>query len=217
MTFDSKKKQPGSRSGFYQFARVLVGIFTAIFYPCSLHNAAMLENLDAPYILISNHQSMMDPVLIASKLKRYEIRFVGKRELTRFKPLAWVVKNLHMIAISRHESDLSAIRAASAVLKQGEVLGIFPEGGRKQGVPLQHIESGAAILALRNKVPLLPVLIAGRPRPFHKVKMIVGPPIPYDDLLSEGFSKEVSTQLDRRIQQIYLEMYNKNKIKTKHA
>lgn len=217
MTSEPKTKKAGSRSWFYQFARVLVGIFSAIFYPCSLVNSDTLEDLDAPYIIIANHQSMMDPVLIASKLKRYEIHFVGKRELTRIKPLAWIVRKLHMIAISRHESDLAAIRAASAVLKQGEVLGIFPEGGRKQGIPLQHIESGAAILALRNKVPLLPVLIAGRPRPFRKIKMIVGQPIPYDDLLSQGFSKQISNQLDERIQQVFLEMHNKNIKNTKQA
>ena len=137
------------RTPFYQFARLLCVALSALVYPCKLLNPEGIKR-DAPFLLVCNHQSMMDPLLLAAKFRHHEIRFIGKRELTRFKPLKWVVEKLHMIAVSRHMTDLGALRAASAVLKEGHVLGIFPEGTRMRGKPMEHIESGVSLLALRR-------------------------------------------------------------------
>jgi 1-acyl-sn-glycerol-3-phosphate acyltransferase len=202
------------RTLFYRFARTVLKAFSFLFYPCSLQGIEN-ANLKAPFIIISNHQSMMDPVLLAVKLDRHVIHFIGKRELTSFKPLKWIVEHLHMIAVSRHMSDLSAMRAAGAVLKNGQVLGIFPEGSRNQGPSMEHLETGVTVLLQRHRVPLLPVYIADRPRPFRRVKMVVLPPLRYDDLLGEGINMEEGERLGQRIKALYQEMdikYNKNTI-----
>jgi 1-acyl-sn-glycerol-3-phosphate acyltransferase len=198
------------KTWFYQFARRLLTILLAIFYPCKLLNPEGFQ-LDAPFILIANHQSMLDPVLLAVKLKKYEIRFIGKRELTKNKVLNWIFKRLHMIAVTRHMSDMTAMRAAGAALKQGHVLGIFPEGTRRNGKAMESIESGVSLLALRSGVPLVPVLICGRPGLFRKTKMVVGPVIPYDDLLATGMDKASGEALNSRIQMTYEAMQNKCK------
>lgn len=187
---------------FYRFARWILAVFSAIVYPCKLVNKEGAD-LPAPFILICNHQSMMDPILLAVKLNQHEIHFIGKREITKFKPLKWIVEHLHMIAISRHASDLAAMRAAGEVLKAGHVLGIFPEGRRVQGPPMEDMESGVSMLALRHRVQLLPVYIKGRPRPFRKVVMTVEPPIQFLDLLEEGLNKSSSEALNHRIQETY--------------
>jgi len=201
---------------FYRFARVLVIIFTALFYPTRLINGEHAD-IAEPFILICNHQSMMDPVLLAAKLRQHEIHFIGKRELTRFKPLKWVVERLHMVAVSRKASDLAAMRAATAVVREGHVLGIFPEGTRCHGVPMATIESGTSMISLRTRVPLLPVYITPRPRFFRRHLMVVGPPIPYEDLAGETLDKSVSDALNRRIQETYLEFANKYNKKTSAA
>lgn len=201
---------------FYRFARVLAIIFTALVYPTRLIHGEYAD-LQAPFILICNHQSMMDPVMLAAKLRQHEIHFIGKRELTRFKPLKWVVERLHMVAVSRKASDLAAMRAATAVVREGHVLGIFPEGTRCHGVPMATIESGTSMIALRTRVPLLPVYISPRPRPFRRHLMVVGPPIPYEDLMGQTVDKTTSEALSRRIQQTYLELSNKYNKKTSVA
>lgn len=198
------------RTWFYQFARKLLVILSAVFCPCKLVNPEGFR-LDAPYILIANHQSMLDPVLLAVKLKKYEIRFIGKRELTKQKILNWIFKRLHMIAVTRHMSDMTAMRAAGAALKQGHVLGIFPEGTRRNGKAMENMESGVSFLALRSGVPLLPVLICGRPGLFRKTKMFVGPVISYEDLLANGLDKGSGEALNSRIQETYETMQNKCK------
>lgn len=203
------KAKPASRTWFYQFARMLLVVFTAVFYPCKAYNLEAFQK-DAPYILIANHQSLMDPLLLAAKMKRYEIYYIGKRELTKFKPLGWLVKKLHMIAVSRHESDLTTMRAATKVLKDGEVLGLFPEGTRyHHGIPMAHIESGASLLALRSQVSLLPVLIYPRPRLFRLTYLYIGEEIDYQDLTNQGVSKEISDELNKRIQRVFWDMYEK--------
>lgn len=173
-----RSHEPGKKTWFFQFARVLVRIFCALFYPSKAIHKDRLERMDAPYILIANHQSMMDPLLLAVHLRRYEIRFLGKRELTKFAPLRWIVTKLHMIPVSRHQSDIGAMRASLDTLKQGNVLALFPEGTRfLDGKPMAHIESGFLVLAMRSRVPLLPVYVHGIPKPFRRVKLIVGEPI----------------------------------------
>ena len=198
---------------FYRFARVLVIIFTALFYPTRLINGEHAD-IAEPFILICNHQSMMDPVMLAAKLRQHEIHFIGKRELTKFKPLKWVVERLHMVAVSRKASDLAAMRAATGVVRDGHVLGIFPEGTRCYGTPMATIESGTSMIALRTHVPLLPVYIVKRPRPFRRNLMVVAPPIPYRDLDGQPVDKRTSAELTQRIQQVYLGLENKYNKKT---
>lgn len=188
-----------TKTCFYQFARKLCVFLSIVLYPCRLLNLDAIPK-EAPFILIANHQSMMDPLLLAAKFKNHEIHFIGKRELTNFKPLKWVVEHLHMIAVTRHMSDLSAMRAALKALRQGQVLGVFPEGTRCHGKPMATIETGVSMLALMSGVPLLPVLIYGRPLPFRRTKMLVGSLIPYQDLSAEGLDKKASAALNSRIQ-----------------
>lgn len=205
-----------SGTPFYRFARCLLNIFSFLFYPCKLINPEQ-ANLKKPFILICNHQSMMDPVLLGVKFPQYEIHFIGKREITKFLPLKWIVERLHMIAVSRHMSDLAAMRAAGAVLKSGEVLGIFPEGRRSCGSPMEQMESGVSLLALRHKTPLLPVYITSRPRPFRRVSMVIAPPILVDSLARDGIDKSASDQLSEQIKQVYRDLESKNNKKTSCA
>ncbi len=202
------------KTPFYQFGRLLCVALSWLLYPCKLLNPEKVKR-DAPFILMCNHQSMMDPLLLAAKFRYHEIHFIGKRELTRFKPLKWAVEKLHMIAVSRHMTDLGALRAASAALKAGYVLGIFPEGTRKRGNPMEQIESGVSLLALRSGVPLVPALILPRPKPFRRTRMLIGDAIAYDDLLASGISREAADALNTRIHEVYNELrvkiQNKNK------
>jgi 1-acyl-sn-glycerol-3-phosphate acyltransferase len=203
-----------TKTWFYQFARYLCILLSALLYPCRLINPDAIPR-EAPFILIANHQSMMDPLLLAAKFKQHEIHFIGKRELTNFKPLKWVVERLHMIAVTRHMSDLSAMRAALKTLKQGHVLGIFPEGTRRHGKPMASIETGVSMLAFRSGVPLLPVLIFGRPSPFHRTEMLVGSHIHYQDLSADGLDKEAGATLNMRIQAHFDVLMNKIQVKNK--
>ncbi len=174
--------------------------------PTRYYHTERVTSLEAPYILISNHHAMLDPVAVAAPIKKYEISFLGKKEINRFAPVRWLVTKLHMIPVDRGHSDMEAMRACMKVLREGGVLGMFPEGTRRHEGEMEHIESGVSLIALRGRVPLVPVYIRGKFTLFHRVKVYFGEPIPFDDLLAEGINSVTAEKLNDRIRQTYRAM-----------
>ena len=151
------------RTPLYTFCRRLFGLIFGTICPIKYYNTQILDQAEAPYILVSNHKAAIDPFVLAKAVKKYEIRFVGKREITSHKIVEWAVKSLHMIPVSRHATDMGAMRACMQTLREGHVLGIFPEGTRHLPDLMQTVESGAAMIALRAGVPIIPVYQQPRP------------------------------------------------------
>lgn len=193
------------RTPVYTLARVLAWILFHTVFPVRYHAPEKI-NREAPYIVIANHKSGLDPIVLAVPCKDYEIRFVGKKELTKNKMLAWLVGKLHMITVDRHNSDLAAMRSCMKVLREKKVLGIFPEGTRHQPELMSEVETGAAVLALRANVPLLPVYIAGKLRAFRTTHVYVGDPMDISDLSAQGCDSQTADQLSNRIRQIFFAM-----------
>ncbi len=118
------------------------------------------ENLPrkTPFLIVANHESYIDPFLVAIPvLERYDkkIRFVAWEKLYHDWRVFFVVL---FGAIKQNGS----VDKALAALKRGEIVGIFPEGGRTHTGKLQKIEhSGAGVLAVLGKVPVVPIAIEG--------------------------------------------------------
>ncbi len=158
---------------WYSLARAVGFILTHSIYPAVYHGRKRFFSLEGPYILAANHQSFLDVFILALVCPR-EIRFLGKIELTRSRVGRYLLGQLHMITVSRHESDIAAMRKCSKVLREGHVLGIFPEGTRHLEEMMSSVEDGISLLALRENVPIMPVYIHGKPRPFRPVHVITG-------------------------------------------
>ncbi len=190
------------RSVVYAVAIPLVRALFKTFLPVRYHGLENLQ-LDAPYILMSNHVSMLDPVIMAATVPKYQIRFIGKKELTKNKLLAALFKELRMIPVDRHNTDMEAMRACMRVTREGEVLGIFPEGTRHHKGLMEEVESGVALIALRSKVPLVPVYITGKLGLFRRLEVYIGQPIDMDDLRASGINTESCQALIGRITTTY--------------
>ncbi|MBP3647359.1 MAG: (d)CMP kinase [Clostridia bacterium] len=199
-------------SGMYRFVR---GVFCVLFktvLPVTFHHLERVQ-LDAPYILVGNHSHMFDPMLIGYPVYRYAIRFMSKKELMENAFLRWVLKGVEAIPVDRHNMDMGAIRASLKTLKEGKVLGIFPEGTRhKEGV-MQDMESGAAMIALRSGCRMLPAYISRKPRLFTRTHVYFGDPISVKDIAAKGINKDSCDELSERIAQAYralVEEHQKN-------
>ena len=186
------------RTFWFTAARRLIWVLGHTIYPLRFHGREYAD-LDAPFILVSNHKHWLDPLIIGSGIRRYEVRFLGKKELVKTRVGAWLLNKLHMIVVDRHNSDLKAMRECMNVIRQGHVLGIFPEGTRCRNTTMEHLETGCAFIALRAKVPLLPVLIDRPVRPFRLTRVTYGPPIDISDLAAEGINAETAEKLNERI------------------
>ena len=194
------------RTAIYTLARIIFGFLFHTIFPLRFHNAQIVEEMQPPYIIMANHRSFADPMALAIKVKRYEIRFIGKRELAHGRLKSWLFSGLHMILVSRHATDMAAMRQCMQTLKEGPILGIFPAGPRHQPEMMQEVESGTAIIALRARVPLLPVYIDGKIRPFHITHIYYGKPMELDDLYAQGVNNDTAHQLCQRIHDVFYAM-----------
>lgn len=194
------------RTAIYTLARIIFGFLFHTIFPLRFHNAQIVEEMQPPYIIMANHRSFADPMALAIKVKKYEIRFIGKRELAHGRLKSWLFSGLHMILVSRHATDMAAMRLCMQTLKEGHILGIFPEGTRHQPEMMQEVESGTAIIALRARVPLLPVYIDGKIRPFHITHIYYGKPMELDDLYAQGVNNDTAHQLSQRIHDVFYAM-----------
>jgi 1-acyl-sn-glycerol-3-phosphate acyltransferase len=186
------------RTFWYSVARVLGRVLCTFIYPVCYHDRQRIDSSAAPYIVMANHISMLDPIFIALVIKRYEVCFLGKRELGANALLKFFLDKLHTIFVSRHMTDMAAMRACNEVLKQNKVLGLFPEGTRVPPEKLmQNVESGLSLIALRNRVPVMPVYIHGRVRPFCVTHVYFLPALDYKHLVTRGVGKDVCDELTR--------------------
>ena len=201
-------------SPVYRFCRFLGRIVLHTVYPTFVTGREKLKGLKAPYLLLGNHQHLLDPVCIGC-LCPLEVRFLGKKELTGSAFTKWFMGQLHMISIARHESDLEAMRKATKEIRAGRVMGIFPEGTRHQPQMMETVESGAAFLALREKIPMVPVYIHKKFRPFHRNTVRVGDPIMPESYPAGGPSRENAEKLNQLIKDTFYDLRRQEEEKNK--
>jgi len=128
-------------------------------------------------ILAANHESIVDPFILAVATTR-EIRYMAKAELFRRPAVAAALRALGAFPVERGAGDAVAFGEAAALLRRGEVLGIFPQGTSKQQLE-RRWHRGAARLALVTGAPIVPVRMSGtRAWPLRaRVRIVVGAPI----------------------------------------
>jgi 1-acyl-sn-glycerol-3-phosphate acyltransferase len=100
-----------------------------------------------PTVLMANHDSLWDPLVIGSATPPRQVRALAKASLWKFRPVAAVLDRMGQIPIERGRGDLAAMSAAVAQLEQGNCIGVFPEGTVSRGKALRAL-SGAGRLAL---------------------------------------------------------------------
>ena len=184
----------------YRAARVVAAFLLTCLSPVTYHHLERAQ-LDAPYILISNHNSLMDPLRGLEVLSVPDPLFLGKKELVKNPLLRWLFQKLLMIDVDRHNMDMAALRACLKTLREGHPLGVFPEGTRQKEGVMEHMESGIAMIALRSGARLLPAYIAG-PGLFRRTHVYYGEPFSVKDIAAR--MREACREVLERIQEVYL-------------
>jgi len=148
---------------------------------------------DGPLIICANHISFLDPVLLGIKLPR-QLFFMSKAELFKVPVLGWALKNCGAFPVNRGKGDKSALIAAQQVVREGKLLGIFPEGTRSKTGQMLRPKSGAAMLAHMLGADILPISIhcKGRVRIFKKITVRMGVVIQHEELnIQKGAPSEL--------------------------
>lgn len=143
----------------YQLARGLVAVIARTYWRMTVSGR---EHVPAtgPYIVAPVHRSIVD-TLVVSAVTRRRLRYMGKAELWKHGWSAWLLSALGGFPVQRGGADREALRRCMEVIEGGEPLVIFPEGTRQHGAEVQDLFEGAAYVAARTGVPILPVGLAG--------------------------------------------------------
>lgn len=176
---------------WYGFARFVVSVTFPLFLPTEVVGNENIP-VDGPCIICSNHQSFLDPLLLAWVVRK-DIRFMAKKELFDSKLLGWLMRRLQAIPVDRGANDLNAIRASMTVLKNNEYLGIFPEGHRYTDGQLHEFQNGVSLLVTRSKAKVVPIMIHGNYRIFRKVRVVIGEPFEYSLTPGLNGSEQLNT------------------------
>jgi len=194
------------KSGWYTVGRVVAFLMGRVIGRIDYYGAEKVRGLTGPAVLIANHKSMLDPAIMCAPITPTELTFLGKKELTKSRICSAIFSNMHMIPVDRGHSDMAAMRACVKALKEGHVLGVFPEGTRHHTGLMDELESGVAMMVLRTGVPLIPAYITPKYHFFHRTKCVYGDPIDYSDLKEQGMNTETCAALNRRITETYRRM-----------
>ncbi len=154
-----------------------------------------VENIPAEggFIIASNHVKALDPVFIALGVKDRQIHFMGKKELFEKPIIRDFLKKANGFPIVRGGGDKEALDYAERVVKEGKILGIFPEGTRSKDYKPARAKSGVGLIAKEAKADILPVSIYNRDNMKKGTKLTIrfGELIPYEKL---GFTEEGSRE-----------------------
>ena len=167
-------------------------------------NKTLKEN--QPFIISANHIHIFDPVILATLTKR-QIFFLSKKELFEKKLFAKFFGKLGVIPIDRDNTDIKAIKSCFRVIRAGNILGIFPEGTRVKTVDINNMKKGVALIALKNKVNILPIHIEGTYRIFSKITVDIYPMIEINNFENMEDSEAIDKLTEELFNQIYQVKY----------
>jgi 1-acyl-sn-glycerol-3-phosphate acyltransferase len=207
-----RARERGVSRPLYAVLRALVVPFMRVYFRLRITGAERIPR-EGPVIITPNHKSFWDSFFIAAATRR-PVRYMGKSELFE-KGAGRLLVALGAFPVRRGEADDEALETARAVLRQGGVLALFPEGTRvRDPDELGEPRSGAGRLALEIGVPLLPAAISGTenlffgpvPKP-RRVAVSFGEPIEVEahgpspaaarELVSESLWPEVQREFGR--------------------
>lgn len=159
----------------YGFLKKFMVAVTQILFPFKLVGVEKVE--DGACVLVGNHYRIWDIVHMACTTKE-KVHFITKKELYKNKFLAHLCGIVEAIPVSRDGQDAKAVMTALRYLKNGEKISMFPEGTRNRTEEeLLPLKGGAAMFAIKARVPVYPVMCPHKTRLFRRTKILVGDPI----------------------------------------
>lgn len=168
------------------FYKVIRGIVSGVCHALFRIKIEGRENIpsDENFVICSNHISAFDPPILGISMP-FSVRFMAKEELFKNKLFGSLLKALGAFPIKRGKSDVGALKAAINILKNGENLVIFPEGKRSKDGNLNRGKSGAALIAIKAGVNILPVGIGGKYGLLKKITVKIGKPVTLDEYFGQ--------------------------------
>ena len=200
---------PGDHPIFAPVAFALLkiaGWLSRLLFGLEVAGADELAKIEGPYLICPNHQSYLDPLIVASAYPYDVLKktfSVGASDYFRSGLMQRVARLLNVVAIDPDTQLLKAIKASATGLKRGGILNIYPEGERTFDGELHAFKKGAAILAVELDLMIVPVALDGlykvwarssRKISLAKVKVRFGKPFSPKEIVDASMDGETKYQ-----------------------
>lgn len=169
---------------FYKIGKIVVKLFAWLFFPYKIVGDIEKIPSEGGLLYCANHISYLDAVFLGLISKR-QIRFVAKEKYAKKPILKQIFKALGSFGIDPEKADLAAIKKCFSVIKNAEVLGIFPEGTRVLNGKKSDPMPGAIMIAHKTKAPIFYFKIQpvkGEFKLFRKTHIYIGDAVSVSDL-----------------------------------
>lgn len=156
----------GQSKVLYRVGQAVCRPIMKVFYRYKFINNNSIPH-EGAYIIASNHMSFSDPVLLGLGQRR-RLFFMAKQELFKNKFFAGLIRALGAFPVERGAGDGKAIKTGEDLIKEGNVMTIFIEGGRTKTGEFMRPRSGCALVAQQMQVPVIPACITITGNPKHR-------------------------------------------------
>ncbi|MGG1573807.1 lysophospholipid acyltransferase family protein [Fictibacillus sp. NRS-1165] len=177
----------------YKFGKAVCSAYLKSMYRVEIQG---IENVPAEggILLCSNHINNFDPPLVGVAAPR-DVHFMAKAELFSMPVLKTILPMINAFPVKRGMSDKQALRNGLGILKEGKVLGLFPEGTRSKTGELGQGLAGAGFFALKSEAAVVPCAIKGEYKRGKKITVSFGKPIDFTEMRVQKASAKDATNL----------------------
>ena len=163
----------GVRAGWFWVARWICRVFCILFFRMRVYGRENVPDKGA-FLLVSNHQSYLDPIFCGVPLKR-RLCFFARDSLFANWFFRWLISSVNTIPVRRGEADLTAMRKVIGKLKEGRGFCLFPEGTRTSDGKIASFKSGVGLLCRRGAAAVVPAVVDGAFECWPRHKRIFSP------------------------------------------
>lgn len=200
----------------YRVLRSLLRLVAKIYFRLEVFGSERLPSEGGFILAPGGHRSILDTPMISLAGPRV-LRYMGAETYFNVPGFGWFLRAMGGFPVQRAATDRAALRLAEWVLNNGEPLAVFPEGTRQEGPLIQPLKEGAAFLACRTGLPIVPVGVGGTERAMpkgrnyplpRKVTLVIGEPIrpaerPEGSRVKRSEVRRISEQLSVELQKLF--------------
>ena len=217
---ERKKRNKGVGPWFYDLAK-FTGAIPALLWlrPKYIYQskAAKRKIKKGGVLFISNHSGYLDPLVLLCTVWYRRLHCVATKELFKGKFNNWLFRHFLCIPVDKENFSVLTFKQIVSRLKAGKAVGIFPEGGINKGEnKVEAFKAGAAMMAMRAGVPVVPLYIAKRKRWYSRVRVVAGEPVQLNSTQPHAAGEidkanDALHSAEEKLAQLYENLYTKKK------
>jgi 1-acyl-sn-glycerol-3-phosphate acyltransferase len=186
----------------YRLGRIPCRVFTQVWFDLKVYGIGHVPR-EGGVLIVSNHQSYLDPVLLAVKLPR-PLNFFAKSELFENHYFGWLIRSLGAFPVRQGEGDVGAVKETIRRLQEGNALNVYPEGTRTLSGEIESMQPGIGLIVRRAGVAVVPAVIEGSFAAWpkgsaiphaHPIRVMYGPPMHLAEMKAAQVVRQIDTTL----------------------